>query len=187
MNNSKEKISKHSDQFHKIIEVNVIDESRSSSSYNQYLNELINKENNLKINRMKQAHQAEFDNKFVKSFLTNSRSTNNLVYDPEEEFKCKSLVKLEEKEYLDQFITTTTTVRTKIKDDLYLLFDNNFFENENHSEDQLNDYFEMKNKADKNSFNRNEKMSNKKSPKSININKNVYSCLNNYFSYLSLV
>lgn len=85
---------------------------------------------------------------------------------------------LEEKEYFDQFTTTTTTVRTKTKDDLFLLFDNNFFGNENHSEDHLNEFFNQNTTRKSHPYT----ISRCDKPKLVNINKNIYSCLNNYFS-----
>ncbi len=91
----------------------------------------------------------------------------------ENEFKCKSLVKLEEKEYLDQIITTTTTVRTKTTDDLFFLFDNNFYETENSSNVNLN----MISNSSISRANQNPMMQN-----IANINQSVYSSLTNYFS-----
>ena len=91
----------------------------------------------------------------------------------ENEFKCKSLVKLEEKEYLDQIITTTTTVRTKTTDDLFFLFDNNFYETENSSNVNLN----MISNSSISRANQNPMMQN-----IANIIQSVYSSLTNYFS-----
>ena len=95
----------------------------------------------------------------------------------ENEFKCKSLVRLEEKEYLDQIITTTTTVRTKTKDDLVLMFDSNFYESENASNLNLN----MSNANNNNgSINTMGNMAPRNS--NYNMNQGVYSSLANYFS-----
>ena len=99
---------------------------------------------------------------------------NNLL---ENEFKCNSLVKLEEKEYLDQIITTTTTVRTKTTDDLFLLFDTNFYESENTSNLNLS----LNNNGSILSIHKiNSKNCNHNSFG--NINQSVYSCLTNYIS-----
>ena len=158
------------------------DSQQNSTGYDEYLNELIEREKNvksIKINTISNERQQQ---------QSYSSRPNNLIYDPEDEFKCKSLVTLEQKETIDQFITTTTTtVRTKTKDDLFLLFDNNFFENENHSEDQLNEFFEITNNrrppTNNTSFNtRHAEVARSERPRLININKNIYSCLNNYFS-----
>ena len=183
----KEEAKRCANNFQKIIKINVADDSQQNSTgYDEYLNELIEREKNvksIKINTISNERQQPYLNR-----------PNNLIYDPEDEFKCKSLVTLEQKETIDQFITTTTTtVRTKTKDDLFLLFDNNFFENENHSEDQLNEFFEITNNNttrrpasgtnNNTSFNtRQSDAGRSERPRLININKNIYSCLNNYFS-----
>lgn len=169
---------KSASQFQKMIETNVKNDS-PSCEYDEYLSELVRKEKNKQTTQPQNFKNANFPKKYCNvAHSTNSRQSNNLIYDPEDEFKCKSLVHLEEKEYFDQFTTTTTTVRTKTKDDLFLLFDNNFFGNENHSEDQLNEFFNYNtiNKSQPYMVNKGDK------PKLVNINKNIYSCLNNYFS-----
>ncbi len=68
-----------------------------------------------------------------------------------------------------------------------MLFDNNFFGNEHHSEEQLNEYFMNVNDKTKLNFKMNQtkgniNTNNYQHPKILNINKDVYSCLNNYFS-----
>ena len=93
----------------------------------------------------------------------------------ENEFKCKSLVKLEEKEYLDQIITTTTTVRTKTTDDLFFLFDNNFYETEN-----TNVNLNLISNGSINRLNHNN--CNYVMQNIGNVNQSVYSSLTNYFS-----
>lgn len=169
-------VKKSASQFQKMIEINV-SPNLKKPDYEYYLSDIILKENAVK------EPNSNSDSSRTKNLTNKSNQTlptmeysqpNNLIYDPEEEFKCKSLVHLEEKESMDQFVTTTTTVRTRTKDDLFMLFDNSFFGNENHSEEQLNDFF--MNRKDSNQLNQGE------NPKILNINKNVYSCLNNYFS-----
>ena len=86
----------------------------------------------------------------------------------ENQFKCKSLIKFEEKEYFEQIITTTTTVRTLTTDDLFYLFDSTFYQNHSHSSNFLNKV-----------NNPNERKPNKLQH---NLNPSVYSCLTHYFS-----
>ena len=86
----------------------------------------------------------------------------------ENQFKFKSLIKLEEKEYFDQIITTTTTVRTLTTDDLFYLFDSSFYENHYHSSNVFNNLSDSNNKYS--------------SKLQHNLNPNIYSCLTNYFS-----
>jgi len=175
-----------------MIEINVLP-SVYSSNYEDYLTSRNQKEYSYKACQSTKLDSSETRNKyFQKSYpissnretnnnRTNNSHNNNIVYEPEEEFKCKSLVHLEEKECTDQFVTTTTTVRTRTKDDLYMLFDNNFFGNEHHSEEQLNNFF-MNGRNLNNNLNPAKGNNNNENPKKLNINKNIYSCLNSYFS-----
>ena len=170
-------------KLQKMIEINVSPDLHNAE-YDEYLNELVQRQskNQSPYHLHRPAYQSNRDYMCVSTdskSSTRHQTANRFNFEPEDEFKCKSLVHLEETECLDQYVTTTTTVRTRTKDDLFMLFDNQFFGNENHSEDQLNEFF--KNAAYERSKSRPSDNSQAK-PKLININKNVYSCLNNYFS-----
>ena len=166
-----------------MIEINVSPDLHNAE-YDEYLNELVHRnqtKNPYHLHRPQ--HQPTYEHASAEGRSTRNQResrSNCFSFDGEDEFKCKSLVHLEENECLDQFVTTTTTVRTTSKDDLFMLFDNNFFGNENHSEDQLNEFFnEQKSRQSQRAKTDNNQPTSKSK---ININKNVYSCLNNYFS-----
>lgn len=97
----------------------------------------------------------------------------------EQEFKSKSLVKLEEKEYLNHIITTTTTtIKTLSNEELFVIFDNDCEHGDlnkqpytRHTSLPIRQMFDSKNSPS----------SEPKSPP-VQINQNVYSCLANYCS-----
>ena len=70
------------------------------------------------VTKFQKQPQNQFDN-------SNELKNNNL--------KSSSIVKIEEKEFLDQVTTTTTTVTTLTSDSLLLPFDNNACDFPNHS------------------------------------------------------
>lgn len=192
-----QKAKNYATNLHKTIE--------SPKTYDKYINNIIENDlGKIKNDTVKQ-NENEYSNKTatipVQSLETHSNSNegkstkarnlklnvatiNNYGFLDEEtestlienEFKCKSLVKLEEKEYLDQIITTTTTVRTKTTDDLFFLFDNNFYETENNTNVNLN-------LISNGSINRlNQNNCNYVMQNIGNVNQSVYSSLTNYFS-----
>jgi hypothetical protein len=88
----------------------------------------------------------------------NKKNSDELL---ENEFRSKSLVKLEDKEYSDQIVTTTTTIHTMTTQDIFMQFEeSNYYDNDN----QLN------------LINSNNNSNSKTS------SSNIYSCLTNYFS-----
>jgi len=123
-----------------------------------------------------------------------------------DDYKRKNLIRLEQKEYLDQITTITTTVKTFTKDDLFMLFETNLndnldiYDNELYSPslDQLNEITEFTG-MNNGSNNENCYLACSKStspyqsncthshPLIPNINKNVYSCLTNYITDYSII
>ena len=113
---------------------------------------------------------------------------NNMIYQQMDEVKPKStsLIKLEQKEYLDQITTITTTVKTCTRDDLIMMFDNNLYDNDFYDNDLYSPSMDHINLISP-EFKFNATTITPQTLLKPNINKNVYSCLNNYISDYSII
>lgn len=199
-----------------MIEINVDTESENPSIYDKYLSELLDRDlgtnasnssfNENSVNKQFKKKNESLSNRQTLTVIDENKTNNfsnpngntgstfnlNTICDRddwfENEFKCKSLVKLEEKEYLDQIITTTTTVRTKTTDDLFMMFDSKFYDSENQCDDNNNTINSCNNLNLNTSFTNNSTNINNKNGNA-NFNHNnrlnnpsLYSSLTNYFS-----
>jgi hypothetical protein len=137
-------------KLHKKIDINNLNQTEDRAIYNAYLNEL---EKDLSTS----SNLEHKSNNQRKSRIDNKSSDEML----EDDFRSKSLVKLEDKEYTDQIVTTTTTIHTMTTQDIFMQFEeSNYYDYENQ--------FHFVNSSN----NLNSKTS----------NSNIYSCLTNYFS-----
>ncbi len=164
--------------FKQMIQIQIKDNSiqkESSNDYDSYVNDLVSKD--LKQNNFK--------------IKATPKRYNNLSYQQMlDDYRRKNLIRLEQKEYLDQITTITTTVKTFTKDDLFMLFDNNtnFYDNDLYDNElyssslDLNDLSELT--CSLNKFKNTTLFEPNQIP---NINKNVYSCLTNYITDYTVI
>lgn len=160
-----------------MIQIQIKDNSikKESNDYDSYVNDLVSKD--LKQNNFK--------------IKATTNRYNNLSYQQMlDDYRRKNLIRLEQKEYLDQITTITTTVKTFTKDDLFMLFDNNtnFYDNDLYDNElyssslDLNDLNELT--CSLNKFKNTTTFEPNQIP---NINKNVYSCLTNYITDYTVI
>lgn len=150
----------------------------SSARYDKYINDLIDFKPNTpscsKVNNNSSSNNSKQAN----------FGFNNMIYQQMDDLKSKSnLIKLEQKEYLDQITTITTTVKTCTRDDLIMMFDNNLYDNDFYDADLYSPSLDQINLITP-EFNAATTRATLAKP---NINKNVYSCLTNYISDYSII
>ncbi|CAF0924045.1 unnamed protein product [Brachionus calyciflorus] len=128
-----DQVRNHASRLHKMIEVNVDTQSENPYVYDKYLSELL--ENDLNYTSK---YQYEFKNvsenyKSEKNSINKERRAQSESEFFESDYQCRNFIKLEEKEYMDQIITTTTTtIRRLSNNDLFMFCENNLNEiNEN--------------------------------------------------------
>lgn len=103
-----------------MIEVNVDTQSETPYVYDKYLSELLDNDINY-CSKTQSEHNIFTKEWFGCESVSKARSESDKF---DGDFRCNSFVKLEEKEYMDQIITTTTTIRKLNNDDLFMICDN---------------------------------------------------------------
>ena len=192
-----------------------LDNKESMTIYENYLSDLVDKD--LTLSKHNESYiQPNNSGSLVFKEPSCSNSIDGGYRNMINDYKRKNLIRLEQKEYLDQITTITTTVKTFTKDDLFMLFETNLnenldiYDNELYSPslDQLNEITEFTGLNDHSNQNQNEINSHFscKSPYQHlntvhnncsrhsqhhslipNINKNIYSCLTNYITDYSII
>jgi hypothetical protein len=111
------------------------------------------------------------------SDVSSASYDNDLMSDELMEYKSKSLVRLEEKEYLNQIITTTTTttIKTLSDEELFVIFGNDL----DLVDDTSSTSYVVEKQRHMTTTSSDENLI---TQNSLKINKNVYSCLANYCS-----
>lgn len=104
-----------------MIEVNVDTQSETPYVYDKYLSELL--DHDLNYCSKTQIERRTFTNEWFESETISKAKSESDKFDAD--FRCNSFIKLEEKEYMDQIITTTTTIRKLNNDNLFMICDSN--------------------------------------------------------------
>lgn len=103
-----------------MIEVNVDTQSETPYVYDKYLSELL--DNDVNFCSKTRFEQNIFTKEWFESESVSKTRSESDKFDGD--FRCNSFIQLEEKEYMDQIITTTTTIRKLHNDDLFMICDN---------------------------------------------------------------
>ncbi|RNA23122.1 Tetratricopeptide repeat 28 [Brachionus plicatilis] len=114
------KFGDHNSRIHKMIEINVDTQSETPYVYDKYLSELLDNDMNYCST---QTERRTFTKEWFESETVSKTKSESDKFDGD--FRCNSFIKLEEKEYMDQIITTTTTIRKLNNDDLFMICDSN--------------------------------------------------------------
>ena len=144
--------------MHKKIDINIGKQTENPAIYNAYLTELEKDLSTSPNFQQKNSNQRKSRLDHQETHFNESKNSDEIL---ENEFRSKSLVRLDDKEYTDHIVTTTTTIHTMTTQDIFMQFEeSNYYDNENHFS-LINTNNNLKSKTN---------------------NSNIYSCLTNYFS-----